>query len=90
MRIEIIKSALRHGLSEDEIVHALENSKKSRTVKRSGNINKEVEYVLGILPNGNFCELAVAISHDEQALLVFHAMTPPAKGFLRQMDGRPR
>ncbi len=87
MRIEIIKSALKHGLSEDEIVHALEHSRKSRTVKKSGNVNKEVEFVLGVLPNGNFCELAVALSYDEQALLVFHAQTPPTKGFLRQIDG---
>ncbi len=87
VRIEIIESALKHGLSRDEIVYALENSRKSRTVKRSGNVDKEVEFVLGVLPNGNFCELAVALSYDEQALLVFHAQTPPTKGFLRQIDG---
>ena len=88
MKIVILQTALKQGLSKNDIAYALRHVQKSRTVKKGGNINKEVEYVLGILPNGNPCELATTFSFDEQSVVVFHAFTPPTKGFLKTLEGR--
>ncbi len=88
MKIVILQSALKHGLTGDDIAYALRHVQKSRTIEKEGNINKEVEYVLAILPNGNLCELGTTYSHNEQSIVVFHALTPPTKGFLKKIEGR--
>ena len=88
MKIVIIQTALKHGLTKNDIRYALRHVQKSRTVKRGGNINKEVEYVLAILPNGNPCELVTMFSFDEQSVVVFHVFAPPTKGFLKTLNRR--
>lgn len=86
MDVRILDSALKHGISEDDILHACNNVIKWRTVERKGNIDGEIEFVLGVLPNGNLCELLTSLSNDEQELIVFHADTPPSKSFQRKLD----
>ena len=90
MRIRILDSALKHGLSESDITYALDNSKMHNTVKRKGNIDKEVDLVLGILPNGNLCEIMSTLSFDESEVVVFHAMQPPCKSFIKKIEGRQK
>lgn len=88
MQIRVLDSALKHGLTEEDILWALENSQLHNTVRRSGNVNKEVDLVLGTLKNGNLCEIMSTISYDETQVVVFHAMTPPRKDFLKKIEGR--
>ncbi len=88
MQIRVLESALKHGLTEEDIRFALENSQMHNTVSRSGNVNKEVDLVLGSLPNGNLCEIMSTLSYDENEVVVFHAMQPPCKDFLMKIEGR--
>ena len=84
----MLDSALKHGLTECDVLFALENSQMHNTVQRSGNIDKEVDLVLGTLPDGNLCEIMATLSYDETKVVVFHVMKPPSKGFLRKIEGK--
>lgn len=88
MQIRVLESALKHDLTEEDIIFALENSQMHNTVTQSGNVNKEIDIVLGALPDGNLCEIMSTISYDETEVVVFHAMKPPCKGFLKRIEGR--
>ena len=58
------------------------------TVEKSGNINGEIEFVLGTLPSGNLCELLTTLSFDEETVIVFHANTPPGHDFMQKLEER--
>ena len=88
MNIRVLDSALKHGLTEEDVIYAIENSQMSNTVTRSGNVNKEVDLVLGVLPNGNLCEIMATLSYDESEVVVFHAVQPPSKDFINKIEGR--
>ena len=87
MEIKISSSALKHGLTKEDILYAYKHCQRSRTVERSGNINNEVDFLLCNLPNGNFCELIAAQTFDEKDVYIFHADTPPSKEFLKTIEG---
>ena len=82
----IAESAFKHGLTEDEILYALNNCLLSKTIKKPGNPNKTVDMVLGYLQNGNECELIVSQTYDEKCTFVFHAKSPATKGFLKELE----
>ena len=88
MHVRVLDSALKHGLTEEDILFALENSQMCNTVKQSGNVNKEVDLVLGLLPDGNLCEIMATLSLDDTEVVVFHSMKPPCKDFLRKIEGK--
>ena len=88
MNVRVLASALKHGLTEEEILYACDNAIKWQTVEKSGNINGEIEFVLGTLPNGNLCELLTTFSYDEETVIVFHANTPPTKNFMKKLEER--
>ena len=88
MQVRVLESALKHGLTEEDIQFALENSQMYTTVEQRGNVNKEVDLVLGTLPDGNLCEIMSALSFDETEVVVFHAMKPPCKDFLKKIEGK--
>ena len=68
--IEFASSAFRHGVSEDRIRHAFENSVAIYKIDRDG----PSRYLhLGPDPAGNFLELVV-IETDSREWLVIHAM----------------
>ncbi len=87
MSILVGKSALKHGLSEEEILYAYNHCLQSRTIQRKGNINNEVDLILCTLKNGNLCELIATQTYDEENVFIFHAFTPPTTGFMKELNG---
>ena len=70
MYVVIKDSALKHGMSEDDILCALNNQIKSKrffnTQRRVSNI-----WALCILSNGNNCEIVYAYKNLD-SIIVFH------------------
>ena len=87
-RVRVLESALKHGLTEEEVLYAFENEKMYNTVRQKGNVNKEVDLLIGVLPDGSLCEMIATLSFDESEIVIFHAMKPPCKGFLKRMEGK--
>lgn len=78
--IEVEDSALKHGLVEDEVRHAW-NHLLEYVRYKDGKLPPH--YLgLGILPDGKTAELAAY--SDGLDWHVFHAMTPPTKGFMHE------
>lgn len=78
--VYVIESALKHGLSEDDIVSAWENVFE---YVRCRHKKMPPHYMaLGTLQNGRTVEL-VAFSTGLD-WYVFHAMTPPTAGFMHE------
>jgi hypothetical protein len=84
MNIIVKDSALKHGLTEKEILYAVENQFKS---KRFFNKEREVSNIwsLSILPNGNNCEIVYSYEGLD-TIIVFHAMTPARKSFIQNVE----
>ena len=87
MSILIGQSALKHGLTEEEILYAYEHCLRSRTIQRAGNVNNEVDLILSSLKDGRLCELIATKTYDEENVFIFHAFTPPTDGFMKQIEG---
>ena len=84
--IEVTKSALKHGLTEEEIRYAWENLLEYRRCRAE---KQPPHYLaIGTLPNGNPVEL-VAFSTGYK-WVIFHAMTPLTPGFKKQYKGALR
>ena len=84
MNVICEKSALKHGLTEEEIATAFEQSVKfkNRDSNRNGAF---VRMVLGVLPNGKTCELIGFFSTMDE-FVVFHAMAPARKSFISEVE----
>jgi hypothetical protein len=85
MQIIVLPHALKHGLTEREIVYAWESAIKCR--QRQSKDEPPRWIAIGFLPNGAFAEL-VAIQDINAYWNIFHAMTPPTKKFLKELEIR--
>ena len=81
--IEVRRSALKHGLTEEDVKYAWMNLTEYRRCRQ----DKQPPHYLaiGTLPNGNSVEL-VAFSTGFK-WVVFHAMAPVTPGFKKQYKG---
>lgn len=86
--IKILRSALKHGLSEEDILYAYDTYYEYAIVKKSGNVNCTIECLIGMLPNENTCELMATASYDEKSIVIFHAKQPPSKDFMKHFRKR--
>lgn len=78
--VYVIVSALKHGLSEDEVISAWENVFECVRCRHD---RTPPHYMgLGMLANGMAVEL-IAFSTGF-GWYVFHAMTPPTAGFMHE------
>ena len=80
--LQIIDSALRHGLSEDEIRSAWETVIMDSIVRIRHDKQPPHYMMIGILQNGKTVEL-IAFS-DGLDWYVFHAKTPLTAGFKKE------
>lgn len=81
--IRVEPSALKHGLTEDEVIYAWGNLLEYRRCKRD---KYPPHYLaLGMLPNGRTVEMVAFSTGFEW--VVFHAMTPPTPGFMHEYKG---
>ncbi len=82
--IQVLQSALKHGLQEDEVVFAWQNVFEFR--RRSGNKLPAHYLALGTLPCGKLVELVAYSTGCEW--VIFHAMSPPTPGVMKEFERR--
>lgn len=90
MNVFALPHALKHGLSESDVAYAWKSPIRCR--QRAGKDEPPRWIAIGLLPDGRLAEL-VAIQTIEGDWYVYHAMTPPTKKFLKELeinDGRKR
>lgn len=75
--------ALKHGLSEEDVVTAWRNPLRCRM--RLCDEEPQRWIAIGALADGRMAEL-VAIETGEGGWLVYHAMVPPTKKFLKELE----
>lgn len=84
MKTVIKRSALQHGLTESEILYAVDNQIKSKRY-----FNKQYQtsniWAICILANGNSCEIVYAYDGIDRRI-VFHAMSPARKNFIQSVE----
>ena len=80
--VRVHKNALKHGLSEEEVAYAWENTIRCR--QRNGTDDPPLWIAIGVLPNGRFAEL-IAFLDSEMVWCVFHAFVPPTKKFKKEL-----
>lgn len=77
--VVVLESALKHGLSEDDVRNAWENVQEYRTLEERG---WPPHYMaIGFLQNGRSVEM-IAYSEDLN-WFIFHAMCPVTSNFKR-------
>ena len=84
MNVICEESALKHGLTEEEIATAFEQSVKYKN-RENNNDGAFVRMVIGVLPNGNTCELIGFFSNMDE-FVVFHAMSPARQSFINEVE----
>ena len=84
MKLICEKSALKHGLSEEEITTAFEQSVKYKN-RESNRNGAFVRMIIGVLPNGETCEMIGFFSNMGE-FVVFHAMAPARKSFINEVE----
>jgi hypothetical protein len=82
MRIKVFSNALKHGLSEDDVLYAWQSPIRCR--QRNGTDDPAIWIAIGVLPNGKMAEM-VAFQDIDGFWCVFHAMTPPTKKFILEL-----
>lgn len=84
MKVICEESALKHGLTREEIAVAFEQSVKykNRDCNRNGSF---VRMIIGVLPNGKTCELIGFFSNMDE-FVVFHALSPARKSFISEVE----
>ena len=77
--------ALKHGISESDILHAWENfiAKQQRTAPREDEI-----VAIGATADGMLIQLVVKDLGN--VLLIFHAMVPPSEKVMRELGLKRR
>lgn len=83
MKIIILPHALKHGLSENDIAYAWQSPISCR--RRQSKDEPPRWIAVGILPDGRFVEL-VAIEDLNGTWRILHAMAPPTKKFLKELE----
>ena len=80
MTVMVAEHALKHGLTESEILHAWENY-----VKMQQRPAPSEEYVaaIGCTQSGDMAQMVAVIVED--GYLIIHAMTPPTTKVLKEL-----
>ena len=83
--IRILQNALKHGLTEQDIRHAIKNTIciKYKQNER-GNL---IRLSIGLLKNGQTCEL-ISYVNIEHNIVVFHAMCPARNAFVKEVQNK--
>lgn len=76
VRVRILPSALRHGIAEDDVLHAYRNAIWSWPL-RDGR-----DMLVGPRHDAQMCEIGVRYDADKDVDLIFHAMKARSR-FLR-------
>ncbi len=81
MDVIIHPHALKHGLTEDEVCYAWENfvRRQSRATPRTDQI-----VAIGVTRQGKMVQMIGIMK--PYGTLVYHALTPPTKKFLKELD----
>ena len=80
LAVDVDEHALIHGLSEDEVRHAWENSLRKQHRPAP---NEDYAAAIGVTQAGDMVQM-VAVQ-NENGYLVFHAMKPPTEKVLREL-----
>jgi len=80
-QILIYEHALKHGLSEDQILHAWRNAFASATIARENDVTDTV--AIGFDQNGRAIEMTAR--KKPYGLLVYHANTPPTPRAFKEL-----
>lgn len=83
MGVRVLDHATRHGLSRAEVEYAWRNPLRCR--QRHGTDDPPYWISIGNLPSGHLAELVAFMDRDGD-WCVFHAMTPPTKKFLKELQ----
>lgn len=83
MNTRVLPHALKHGLAEEEIVYGWESPVRCR--QRNGTDDPPIWIAIGMLPDGRMAEL-VAFQDERGDWCVFHAMVPPTKKFIIELE----
>ncbi|MDR3053341.1 MAG: hypothetical protein LBU48_05730 [Coriobacteriales bacterium] len=80
-RILVFEHALKHGLTEDQILHAWRNAFETATINR---IDGAIDQVaIGFDQNGRAIEMTARLKPF--GLLIYHANTPPTPRTLKEL-----
>ena len=82
MFIKVLPSANKHNLTDEEIRHAINNIVCDKTKQKDG---KNYHFAIGLLPSGKTCEMVFFVEHIDQ-VVVFHAMSPARKQFIKEVQ----
>jgi hypothetical protein len=74
--VEILGSARKHGVADDDMLHAYRNH-----IRAFQTSDREVTMYLGPTPSGQFLEVGVV--SDDEGEAIIHAMPARAKFFER-------
>jgi uncharacterized DUF497 family protein len=80
--VRVHNNALKHGLSEEDVAYAWDNTIRSR--QRNGTNDPPLWIAIGALPNGRLAEL-IGFLDSDMVWCVFHALVPPTKKFKREL-----
>lgn len=87
MKIRILKSARKHGLSDEDIAHGIANTLQS-VFKETSETEQLIRFSIGVLTDGRICEFLSFFEDDMETIVVFHALVPPTDKFLRTFKRR--
>jgi hypothetical protein len=79
----VLENALKHGISEEDVGYAWNSPLRCR--QRQSNDEPARWIAIGLLPNGESAEL-VAFQDENGDWNVYHAMTPPTKKFIKELE----
>lgn len=82
IRVKVLSHALKHGLSEEDVVKGWLNPLESR--RRHGTDDPVAWIALVALSDGKPAEM-IAFQDERGTWCVFHAMTPPTKKFIKEL-----
>jgi len=82
MKTQVLSCALKHGLSESDVIYAWESPIRCR--QRQSKDEPPRWIAIGILPDGRMAEL-VAFESLAGEWCVFHAKVPPTTKFINEL-----
>ena len=80
MAVLVAEHALKHGLSEKDILHAWENYVR---MQQRPAPNEEYLAAIGYTQSGELVQMVAVIVEDGH--LIIHAMAPPTKNVLKEL-----
>ena len=83
MKIKILESARKHGLTNEDIEYGIANTVNS-TYMQNDKTDQLLRFSFGPLPDGRICEFLSFFEDDLETIVVFHALTPPTENFMKR------